>query len=186
MPLVNRTGRPRRSLAPKRHPRPAKTDTVRVSFARKNTARFSFTADVMEKLLDLHLGVFGAFYVQYTPKGQRHRMFRLQFARLADLRIPAVFVRIEPPTYDPHGKRIRHNPQHPNVYLCEIVLTKLKLRPGPFKPYHPELLWADSGRVGDLNGLILNFPDEAFDFTEPAVPLPRKSSGISAFDLAVW
>lgn len=175
---------PKRSLRPKRNPRPAKTDLVRVTFSRENTARFSFTLDVMEKLIDLHLGVFGAMYFNVAPRGQRHRNFRLQFARLADLRIPAVFVRIEPPTYDPRGKRIRFVP--PNTYICEIVMTKLRLRPGYFRPQRPEMLWADQGRLGDLNGLILNFPDEMFDFEGPASPLPFKSSGVSAFDLVAW
>lgn len=185
MPLVKRTGRPKRSLLPKRNPRPAKTETVHVYAIPANKVRFSFTADVMEKLLDLHLGLWGAFYFNVAPRGQRHRTFRLQFVRFADLRIPAVFVMIEPPTYDPHGKRIHHTPKHPNTYACEIVATKLKLR-YPFKPWHPELLWADQGKPGGLNGLILNFPDEAFDFDGPAVPLPFKSSGVSPLDLVAY
>ncbi len=185
MPLVKRSGHPKKSLRPKRNPRPAKTETVRVIYSRKNTARFTFTADVMEKLLDLHLGVFGAMYFNVAPRGQRHRAFRLQFARLADLRIPAVFVRIEPPTYDPRGKRIYHNPKHPNDYNSQIVATKLRLR-WPFPPYRPELLWADQAKPGGLNGLILTFPDAAFDFEGPSVPLPFKSSGISQFDLVAY
>lgn len=183
MPLVKRTRKPKRSLRSKPNPRPPKLETVNVYSAGKNKARFTFTADVMNKLVDLHLGLFGGFYFMPAAKGQRHRMFRLQFVRFADLRIPAVFVRIEPPTYDPRGKRIHH--PFPNVYASEIVATKLKLR-YPFKPHHPELLWADQGKPGGLNGLILNFVDEAFDFVGPAVPLPFKSSGVSEFDLVAY
>ncbi len=185
MTKVRRTSKPKRSLRPKRHPRPAKTETVNVYAGANRKVRFCFTTDVMEKLLDLHLGLWGAFYFSVTPRAQRHRMFRLQFVRFADLRIPAVFVMIEPPTYDPRGRRILHNAKEPNIYRVEIVATKLKMR-HPFRAQHPELLWADQGKPGGLNGLILNFPDEAFDFEGPSVPLPFKSSGVSPLDLVAY
>lgn len=183
--LVPRTGRPKRSLKAKRHPRPPKTETVNVYAGPPNKVRFCFTADVINKLLELHLKLWGVMYSPLTPRDKRHRMFRLQFVRFADLHIPAVFVHIEPPNYDPRGKRLMHDARHPNIYYSEIVATKLKMI-HPFKAYHPELLWADQGKPGGLNGLIMNFPDEAFDFVGPAVPLPFKSSGISPVDLVAW
>lgn len=183
MPLVPRSGRPKRSLKRKTNPRPPKTEIVNVYAGPPNKVRFVFSADVMNKLLELHLKLWGVMYSPLTPRENRHRMFRLQFVRFADLHIPAVFVHIEPPTYDPRGKRVTH--PKPNYYQAEIVATKLKMR-HPFKAMHPELLWADQGKPGGLNGLILNFPDEAFDFEGPATPLPFKSSGISEFDLVAY
>ncbi len=187
MPLVKRSHRPKRSLKRKATPRPLQTDIVRAYSTRKNTIRFVFTADVLKRLIALHMKLHLLSYLTmpYVDPRLRYRVFRLEFARLADLRIPGVLVRVEPPTYDPHGKRIHRVYKHRNQFFVEIVATKLKIR-HPFPPRHLELLWADEGRPGELNGLILTFPDEDMLF-EDRRDLPRKSSGVSprAGDLAV-
>jgi hypothetical protein len=169
---------PKPSLHPKRTlgrpPRPRLTDSVRAYSSGKNKIRFTFTADVIKKLLDMHMNIWMHMYLtQVISQQQRHRHFRLEFARLADIRIPAVFVRIEPPTYDPRGRRIRKITE--NQLTCEITAPKIKVR-WPIPPTQMELLWADQGIPGGLNGLIMTFPDEYMIYDGPK--LPAKISGI--------
>lgn len=180
MPLVPRSGRPKRSLKPKRKARPPITDQVRVYSAGANKLKFIFTVDVLRKLIDMHMMLYAEHYlIRIIDPYTRYRQFRIEFARLADLRIPAVFIRIEPPTFDPRGKRI-HPMKSPNTYFVEIVATKLKVR-HPIPPRKLELLWADQGKPGELAGLIMTFPDEDMVFDGPELPV--KSSGISPRDL---
>lgn len=175
---------PKRSLKPLRHPRPAVTDTVRAYAVAPNKIRIVFTTDVIEKLLELHMKVHGGFYFMPVRNSQRYRQFRLQLGRMSDLRIPAVFVQIEPPTFDPRGRRIMKRPKNVNHYFIEIVATKLRLR-HPIPARKLELLWADQGKPGGMNGLVLTFPDEDFDFDMDMSALPLKSSGVSPYDLVV-
>lgn len=174
---------PKRSLRPKRHPRPALTETVRAYAIPPKKIRIAFSADVIDKLVALHMQMHGGFYFTPMHRDDTYRMFRLQLGRIADLRIPAVFVQIEPPTFDPRGRRIMRG-QSRNRYMIEVSATKLRLR-HPIPPRKLELLWADQGIRGGMNGLILTFPDEDFDFDMDLSALPVKISGLRAYDMVV-
>lgn len=180
-PLVRRSHKPKRSLRPKANPRQLVTETVRAYTSRKNRIRITFSADVIKKLIDIHMDIFREHYLVPVHPKQRLRQFRLQFARLADIGIPAVFVRIEPPTFDPHGKRIHR--VYRNQFYAEIVASKLRMR-CPIPARKLELLWADQGNPYGLNGLILTFPDEDMVPFDPT--LPPKSSGVRDDTLQVY
>lgn len=174
---------PKRSLLSERHPRPAQEETVHAYSIPPHKIRLSFTADVIEKLLRLHMQLHGGFYFAPIRPSEMYRQFRLQLGRFADLRIPGVFVQVEPPTFDPRGRRIYPGPSR-NKFLIEVSATKLRLR-HPIPPRRLELLWADQGKLGEMNGLILTFPDEDFDFDVDLSKLPVKVSGLRAYDMVV-
>lgn len=122
----------------------------------------------------MHMALYGSFYWQIIDPRYRWRTLRLQFVRFADLRIPAVFVHMEPPTFDPRGKRLQRTGN--NAFSVEIVATKLKVRHAGFPSHIADHYWAEQGVTG-LNGIIINLPEEFMEFNGPR--LPFRSSGIA-------
>lgn len=145
-----------------RRGKPPALDNVRICIgSRDQVAKFSFSHDIIDRLFELHDQVWGAYVYTYGPN--RHRSHRLQFVRCADLGIPAVMVRIEPPSYDPRGSRFRKDTKG-RKYLCGIKAWKLGLRPEtPGRKL--ETWWADLPGKGQLHGLIMQFNDE--DMLDP-------------------
>lgn len=119
--------------------------------------RISFSEDVIDKLVEMHAAVFGAFTMAHRLN-RNYTGLRIQFARLVDMSIPAVFVRIEPPTWDPKGKRL-WRPPHSRRLQVTIACSKIGVRPG-VKPAYLEQMYHESmpGVLG--GGMILNFPDD--------------------------
>ncbi len=143
-----------------RAPHPKKQGVVRIE-RRKPYPRslfFVFSEDVIESLVqmyDLDWGMFSAL------RGEmRYRTLRLEFARLGDLGQPLVFVRIEPPTYDPHGSRIRRI-RHSHQYTAQVLASKVRVRdnlPSQALNY----FWGDRPGHALLqpHGLFIQFNDE--------------------------
>lgn len=187
MTLVSRTGRPKRSLLPPRKQRAVLENHIRIAPTNPNKLRFTFSGDVIEKLAVMHMGLFGAFYWQIADPRERWRTLRLQFVRFADVGVPAVFVMIEPPTYDPHGKRIhRSSPTSGNSqFYAEIVATKLKVKHAMLdgKSFIANHYWAEQG-AGGLNGIVIDLPTYLMEYDGPKLPV--KSSGIHPRDLVAY
>lgn len=121
---------------------------------------FTFSDDVIDRLLELHDRRFAAFY--YTPRDLRKRRIRLQYVRLTDLNIPGVMIMIEPPSYDPRGRLARRIGKR---FISTISARRLGFKPG-IPRRDPFWYWAD-----DMLGLIINFHDE--DMTGEPPPKPR-------------
>jgi hypothetical protein len=122
---------------------------------------FTFSEDVIDRLLELHDQRYAAFY--YTPRDMRKRRIRLQFVRLTDLKIPAVMIMVEPPSYDPRGRLARKQQRR---FVCAVSARRLGLRNGIPKR-HPEWYWAEN-----MLALVINFHDEDMLGTPPPKPRP--------------
>jgi hypothetical protein len=123
--------------------------------------QFTFSEDIIDRLLELHDEKFMGFY--FTAREARKRRLRLQFVRLTDLKIPAVMIMVEPPSYDPRGRLARRISRR---YICTVSARRLGLRPG-IPRRDPEWFWADN-----MLGLIINFEDEDMLGTPPPRPKP--------------
>jgi len=130
---------------------------------------FTFSGDVIDRLLELHDQRYAAFY--YTPRDMRKRRIRLQFVRLTDLNIPAVMILVEPPSYDPRGWVARPTQSR---FTCTVSARRLGLRNGIPKR-HPEWYWAEN-----MLALIINLPDEDMLGTPPPKPRPGDPPDIVA------
>lgn len=184
MPLVPRSGNPKRSLKARRKtvPRVWLLDSVHVVNPKgTNKLRFTFTRDIIDRLIAAHMKLYDAFYWNVVDRTAMYRQYRLQYVRFADLRVPAVFVMIEPPTFDPRGKRLHRISN--NQFYSEIVATKLKVNPERLHAHRAEHYWAEQG-LGGLNGVVINLPDEAMVYDGPK--LPFKQSGVKETDLVVY
>ena len=174
------TKRKTKRKGPETRGRKPSTETVKVTTLARSgkslrTARLIFSEDVVFKLLDLHERLYASFY--YDSRADRLARLRFQFGRLSDTGIPGLFVRVEPPSYDPRGSRVRRVHKRRTFY-CQILCKKLGLRDG-IKVTNAELMWHDS--IDDMlhNGLYLMLPD---NYVLPPRP---DAAGPENFDLTV-
>lgn len=129
--------------------------------ANKQLIRFTFSQDIVDKLMDLHDAKYHPLI--YAPRSQRQRRARLQIVRLMDIGIPSVMVMIEPQiTWDPRGRLLSRIAKR---YICTVSARRIGLKPG-IPRRDPEWFWAEN-----MQGLIINLPDEDIS---PDPPPPRK------------
>lgn len=122
---------------------------------------FTFSQDIVERLMDLHDARYEPLI--YAPRAQRLRRARLQVVRLMDIGIPSVMVMIEPQiTWDPRGRLLRRVARR---YTCTVSAHRIGLRAG-IPRRDPDWFWAEN-----MQGLIINLPDEDIS---PDPPPPRK------------
>jgi hypothetical protein len=166
----------RRKKRRKGQGRKPKQGVIRIaSFGRDyRSVHFVFSEDVIDKLVHMHDEEYGMFV--YLTGEARYRTLRLQFARLADIGMPAILIRIEPPTYDPHGSRMRRT-RTGRQYAAQILASKLRLKNG-IQSQAPEYFWADQPGRGGLKGVIVQF-----DESEMLLPSPGEVRNVG--DLAV-
>jgi hypothetical protein len=165
--------KPRKALPPPGRAPLQNTVHVRSIGMGGKRIEFTFSEDVMQKLLDMHEGRYAAFY--YTTRAQRMHRRRLQFVRLKDLNIAGVMVMIEPPTYDPRGWLVKRVGRR---FTTAVSARFLGLKNGiPKRP----LMNVDDAIPGEpvwyyaenMFGLIIMLPDEDMLTT----PTPRPKPG---------
>lgn len=163
----------RRKKHKPRSGRPPLKDSVRVTAIQtpqRTQVQFTFAENVIEKLLQLHEDIYHPLYS--LPYNRRWAEVRVEFARLADLGMPMVFVRIEPPSFDPRGYRLRRATKASRRLVVRLNPDKLGLKPGiPTKD--AELMWFDQDRVFRGLGLIFDDADlvPLTDERERAMPV---------------
>lgn len=120
--------------------------------------RFVLSEDIVEKLIALYEEDYATFVFHKGPLSERYKPLRLQFAPFVNIAIPAVLLRIEPPTTDPRGHRM-WRPKGSRQFITEILAAKLRIKPG-IATQTLDHFWADlpGGRL-QLHGLIVNFAD---------------------------
>ena len=168
-------GRPSRVGAPRAR------DTIRAfSTARDyDIVRFHFSEDIVDKLFEL----YDLDYALINPTYgfERHKQHRLQFVRCADMGLPLVLVRVEPPSFDPRGQRM-WRPENGHQYITAIKARRIGVTDGLMNK-KLEHYWADLPGRNQLRGLIIVFPDDDMLLTPEARARAGKSRASGLFDL---
>lgn len=175
MPATKPKGKPRgRSWQPLRQ-------TVKILSIRKDraVARFVISEDIIDELIAMHDQLWAGYIWDKDP-AQRIKKLRLTIANLADMRIPAVFMRIESPTFNPIGRKLRRAGPTAKRYLVEVLAAKVRLKPGvPGKT----LDWYYVPMMPGGGGIMINFDDEDFDLPPYDAPVKgkrkRRSVGVT-------
>ena len=151
--------------------------TIRMEAIRydKAVARFYISEDIMLELLAMHDRLYGSYYYHHDAQ-ERQKMLRMSIARLADMHIPAVFMRIEAPTFNPVGYKLRR-PKNSRRYIVEIKADKIRLRPGVKTQV---LDWYYIPNMPGGGGVMVNFADEDFDFPPRETPAKKGRGKASA------
>lgn len=138
---------------------------------------FQIAEDVIDQLFALHDTTFLPKVYGLPERPDRYKSHRIEFARFRDMGIPAILMRIEAPTYDPHGSRFwrGHNQRH---YRCQILARKLRVRDN-IKPTLLETLWMDDHYT---RGLMCTFPDELMQPVGHEDPLTSRQKPIPLND----
>lgn len=155
--------------APARRGRKPSTKTIRASWVGPmgTVLRLSISSDVVEHLKRAHDAAFGIMYgfgsfhaarAGYDP----YKMMRIEFMRFEDTGIPAVFIRIEPPTYNPTGHRMWRVPGG-HQFQVEVRCSEVGLKTD-LPPLKCEYLF-DEARPKVLGGgMMVTFPDHYMNF----------------------
>lgn len=143
--------------------------------------RFSISEDLIDQLFQFHDELYKVYFVYQdarSTKEQRYARHRIEFARLADIRLPAVLMRVEPPTYDPHGQRFSRAAGS-RQYRCQIAARKLRVR-NDITTKDLELIVAPN-----MRGIYCTFPDEDMIFEGEKLSARQKLIPINDQDMAV-
>lgn len=141
-------------------------ETVRVNWLGPDgrDARFAISEDLIEELRRMHDEVFGAVYAtspgRFQPGYDRMAAVRLFFTRFADLNLPVVHLRIEPPTYNPKGHRIWRHKSSRQWYVT-IRAERIGLKNAQPSIGRLEYLYDEKRAAVMGGGLLLCFPDDA-------------------------
>lgn len=166
----------RRPAPPPEPPKPARgrpplADAVKMIRATaKDVCRFELSENVVAKLITLR----DARYPQmpYITPDHRFMFLRLQFAKFADIGMPAVFVHLEPPVYDPRpgGSRSLVRARNGRRFQTQIKGSLIGVKPD-WPTTDLTLLWADQ-QGNPMQGLVLIFPDDAMTYPGPKSIVP--------------
>jgi hypothetical protein len=137
--------------------------------------RFDISEDIADQLQKAHHAMFGAFYMHtlMRAKFDPYKIIRIEFMRFEDTGIPGVFMRIEPPTFAPEGKKLwRSRPRR--KILVQAQAKELGLKESQ-KPVNVEILFEPKmpGMLG--GGMMMIFPDEYMNFSVPKVGRKKPS-----------
>lgn len=165
-------------------PIPPALDRVRVvSIPRAHTRtpeirdllQFSISYDLVGELFRLHDELYKAYLYHPKPLAQRWREHRVEFARLMDIKIPGALMRIEPPTYNPHGMRLRL-PKGYRSFTVQVAARKLRVKP------NLETQVLEHMVSPEMRGIIVTFPDEAMEDIDNLLPLGPQQKPIPIND----
>lgn len=146
---IKQPRRKKKQTKPKRG-RPKATN-VSVTPITQTKIQVTFPEEVIRRLLELHDEKH--MFKYDTPREHRWAEMRIEFARLGDLGMPAVFVRFEAPSFNPRGYRLRRVGVR---YIVRLNPTKIGLR-HDLKTRRPEHMWFDIDP--NILGLGLIFDD---------------------------
>jgi hypothetical protein len=134
---------------PRAGTRPLVSNTVRVcqSGSGRNTLLFRFSFDIVEKLLRKRDGVGSVLNSRSWPG------LRMEFMAFSDKSIPAVFVRIAKPSYDPRDPRLT-KAAHGHTFRTVVKASRVGVK-DDIPAQRLKLLWIDTPP-----GLLLVFPDD--------------------------
>lgn len=176
---------PRDPTAPRRG-RPPALDTVRVysiGMAKRGTITterpslvFEISNDLIEELFRIHDLTYAPFLYGALDKPDRYKAHRLQFVRFRDIGIPGALIRVEPPTYDPHGARL-WKPNKGACFRTQVLARKLRVLPG-IPRQHLEHFIDDT----NLKGLVVTFRDEDMEYPGEKVRLTVRARPIPVND----
>lgn len=132
--------------------------------------RLSFSGDLVEHLKRAHDQAFGIMYGFGSFHAARggydpYKNLRIEFMRFEDQGIPGVFLRIEPPTYTPFGKRMWKDAKGYRYSVevrCDEVGVKRDL-----KPMGVDYLFDEKNPKALGGGMMITFPDWAMQFSGP-------------------
>lgn len=143
--------------------------------------QFSISWDLMAELFRMHDELYKVYFYAPEPPRERWRKHRLEFARLMDIHIPGVLMRIEPPNYDPHGARLRRTKGR-RSFMVQVAARKLRVKPD----ITPKVL--EHMISPEMRGIIATFPDDDMEDLDNLPPLgPRQQPiPINDQDMAVY
>ncbi len=147
------------------------TDTARVtSYGRTHSfLRITLSEDLVEMLIDMHDKVFGGMLRRTKPKKDEITHYegtRLEFARLMDMSIPAIFLRVEPPSFDPKGYRLFRPGGRGRQYCVQIKASRVGVKDN-IATCRLETMLQQSAPNLFGGGMLLLFPDEAMIYDGP-------------------
>lgn len=157
----------RKKRKPAGRGRPALKETVKATWINGgNTVRFVFSEDMVAKLREFHMSMFSVFYTGGLVRPDKvfdpYKAIRLEFMQFSDLSIPAVFVRIEPPTYDPKGHRL-WRAKNGRRFFAQTPVKPIGVKPGQ-ETVTLEHLFEESSPQMLGGGMLLIFPDDYMVF----------------------
>ena len=144
----------------------------------KTALKFLISEDLIFELLRMHDTLYKVYFFDRTPKADRYKKHRIEFARLLDMGIPAVLMRIEPPSYDPHGAKFT---RYGRQYTLQIAARKLRVKPGIARQNLSFYL------AEEMRGIMVNFAES--DMVPPAdvelakgeKPIPRNDQDMAVY-----
>lgn len=129
-----------------------KTESVGVSnYVRNGIIEIRISDDIMQRLIAAHDRLYRVILPPYMLKA-REKHLRIEFVRLADLSIPGVMLRIEQPSFDPRGNRVRHQGYQ---WYIRVSARRIGLRSN----HLPTVVNFYETNDSNMRGLILNFDD---------------------------
>lgn len=154
--------------------RPPATEQVKVypGSRKGDMLRFDFAENVVVKLIELRDREYPS--MPYITPDHRFKFLRIQFARFAEIGMPATFVRLEPPIYDPRhdASRALVRVSRGRRFETQIRASMIGMR-SDLETMHLTLLWADLPNQR-MQGLVLIFPDEALLYTGPKTSISQE------------
>jgi hypothetical protein len=153
---------------------PQAENRVRICAISPNSVQFLISWDLMQQMFAFHDKLFKPYGFSPKPWHERWKYHRIEFGRLHDMGLPNVLIRLESPSFDPHGARIT---PYGRQFAVRITARKLRVRPD-IETQNLAFI-ADEG----LRGLLVTFREEdmlaAEDDPSP-IKIPRND-----MDLAV-
>lgn len=131
-------------------------DVVHIAPIQNNCVRITIAENLIERLVKMNDDIHGMVRVYKSIlKGfEPYTGLRLQFQRFPDPEVPAVLMRIEPPTFDPRGFKFRRA-DHGRRYGASVHAKHLGLKHG-IPAQRLETFWLE-----EAFALVLVFPPEA-------------------------
>lgn len=170
------SGRPiaRTTGLPDRRGRAKVLDQVRMRSEQKGTVvAFALSEDIMLQLLHLHDSLFKGLLATIHPE-RRKRMLRVEFIRMIDFGVNAVMLRVEAPSYDPKGNRIKP-PVKGRQWIARIRARRIGMR-DHVTPKIIEHIWMDEPQY---RAIVLIIPEEDMLHPGPKIDV-RKVFGHQA------
>lgn len=136
------------------------SQSVRANWRGPNgrVVRFALSADIVEKLRMMHMAAFSMMYGPAALLAGHNplRRPRVEVRRLDDFGLPAVLLRIEPPSYDPKGVRLARDPRGQRWFV-EVPARAIGVHPNML-PHEIEFVFDEKNPRLLGGGIILMLP----------------------------
>lgn len=136
---------------------------------------FAISYDLVAELFRMHDELYKVYLYNPKPLRERWREHRVEFGRLMDMRIPGVLLRIEPPSYNPHGGRL-WLPKGSRSFHTQVAARKLRVKPNLDTKVLEHMV------AEDMRGIMVTFPDEDMQDIDALPPLAPREKPIPVND----